>query len=159
DVRDWPRWEKKWKELLAFAGLPRWHHTDFIRRIKRQSRSDPGTPWKDGEWLAARLMLCQAFEEIKPICVAATVQRSDYDHFHAIYEIPDDPYYFLLDRVLHRFIQGMFQTPKDSGIAVYCDQDRDEDLVKNLAHWHTNYLHQSDHFGHPEVATRKVVTS
>lgn len=158
-VDDWPRWEHKWQELLDFADLPRWHHTDFMARVKRKKRSDPVVRWKDAEWLIARRMLCEAFEEVTPTCFAYAVKRSDYDELRALYEIPEDPYYFLLDRCMWRVVQGMFEHPVDTGIAVYCDQDRDEDLVKALSKWHADYLRGGGHYWHPELRTRKVITS
>jgi hypothetical protein len=154
----WPLWEAKWSELLAFADLPKWHHTDFVNKQKKKKKKVIEN-WAYGEWLRARGMLCEAFETINPICFGATVRRDDYDNVRDRYpSLPDDPYYFLLDRCLHRLIQGLFEHPKDDGVSIYCDQDKDEALVKSLAEWHTAYLRASIELGHPEVPIRKVTT-
>lgn len=159
----WPVWQAKWKELLDFSGLPKWHHTDFMNHLKRL----PGgrvVSWIEGEWLIARRMLCEAFEAIRPVCFGATVWKADYDELRQRYPslLPEDSYYFLLDRTLHRLIQGLFEHPVDDGVAIYCDQDKDEALVRSLAGWHTAYLRADPtdfHRFYPDRPQRKVVTS
>jgi hypothetical protein len=51
----------------------------------------------------------------------------------------------------------MFEFPLDEGIAIYCDQDKNESLVKDLAEWHTAYLRASDRPGDP--IQRKITTT
>jgi hypothetical protein len=156
----WPVWEDKWNALLAFTGLPRWHHTDFV--AKRFKKHGVVSSWPYAEWLVARKMLCEAFEAINPIFFGSTVLRADYVDLRTRYtSLPEDPYYFLLDRCFHRLIQGLFEHPIDEGIAVYCDQDKDETLVRNLASWHTAYLraNQTLSLAHPDSAAREIITS
>jgi hypothetical protein len=156
----WPAWEDKWKELLAFSGLHRWHHTDFMAKVKR-APGQPDRNWGDAEWLLARRMLCDSFEVTESTFLGATIPRKDYEDVRGRFpSLPEDPYYFLLDRCMHRLIQGMFQVePKDDGVAVYCDQDKDEALVRQLAQWHADYLHGAPRHHYPEDATRPVVTA
>jgi hypothetical protein len=58
-------------------------------------------------------------------------------------------------------IQGLFEHPLDEGIAIYCDQDKSESLVKSLAAWHTAYLRANQRLSlsHPNSAARKIVIS
>jgi hypothetical protein len=156
NVKAWPDWEDKWKEILKISGLPRWHHTDFIAKKKKIGREY--SIWPEAEWLLCRRLLCEAFEAVKPTCFGATILRTDYEALRVQFPslLPEDPYFFLLDRCLHRLIQGMFEHPVDEGVAIYCDQDKNEQLVKDLAHWHTAYLRAADHFGHPDDGKRAV---
>jgi hypothetical protein len=154
----WIAWEDKWKELLIFSDLERWHHTDFLFKVKKDT-GRPTRNWKEPEWLIARRMLCEAFEIIKPFCFGTTVVKKDYEELRKRHSsLPDDPYYFLLDRGLHRLIQGLFEHPHDDGMLIYCDQDKKESLVLQLAQWHENYLRNADLF-RQEDKERKIVTS
>jgi hypothetical protein len=138
----WIYWETKWRELLTFAGLARWHHTDFVNKKKRPTSNRKAVvTWQENEWLLARELLCDAFERVKPACFGATIWKKDYDELRKHYSFaPSDPYYYLLDRCFHRLIQGLFEHPKDEGVLIHCDQDKDEELVLQLAEWHTAFL-------------------
>jgi hypothetical protein len=155
----WPIWEDKWKALLDFADVPRWHHTDFMR--KRRTRRD-GTEdvWPEADWLLARAMLCEAFEAVTPVYFGQSVWKHDYEELGPRFpKLPDDPYYFLLDRCMHRLIQGLFEHPVDEGVAIYCDQDKDRALVLGLGQWHTSYIRGNPNVGHPGDSERQVTTS
>ncbi len=154
----WRIWEKKWKALLAYCHLERWHHTDFVNKLYKR----PGRPteiWRNAEWLVARRLLCESFEEVKPVWIGATLNRSDYQSLRPGHpNLPEDPYYFLLDRCLHILIQRVSEAPEDEGIAIYCDQDKDEALVLQLAKWHTDYLRKDDS-AEPWLRDRPITTS
>lgn len=149
----WLRWEVEWQHLLTFCKVEKWHHTEFVNRIGRYIHMN------HAEWLVARRMLCDSFASLKPICFGTTVWREEYDALRGEHpSIPEDPYFFLLDRCLHRLIQGLFENPNDEGILVYCDRDKNKDLVLNLARWHEAFL-RSDPHARPGDKIRKVVTS
>lgn len=156
----WPSWEAdQWKPLLDLCDIEKWHHTDFIAKKRKRRGKKYREIWPEGEWLLARGRLCETFEAIKPICFGTTVKRQDYVELRAKYaSLPEDPYYFLLDRCLNQLIQRLFEAPKDTGIAIYCDVDKNPHLVEDLARWHTTFLHQDtrSHYFHPEKATRQV---
>lgn len=138
----WISWEEKWNELLAFAGLERWHHTDFVNKKKRPtSNRNAVIEWQEDEWHTAQEMLCDTFDFVKPVCFGATIWKKDYEALqkHHLFA-PTDPYYYLLDRCFHRLIQALFEHPKDDGVLIYCDKDKDEALVRQLERWHTDFL-------------------
>jgi hypothetical protein len=114
----WPRWQDKWNELLDFADASRWHHTDFIaKRRKRKSGLIEGWPYAD--WLWARRLLCEAFEIVAPTYFGATLWSLDYNALRLkLPSLPPDPYYFLLDRCMHRLIRGLFEHPIDDGMSI-----------------------------------------
>lgn len=162
----WPRWEQKWDELLAVKSVltgkekERWHHTDFIKKVYQRAGEKIWRNWPEAEWLLARNLLCEAFERINSTYIGATVKKSDYQQLRDKYgSLPEDAYYFLLDRCLHRLIQGMFEYPKDEGVIIYCDHDRPEAIGNQLAEWHTEYLRQTHDPLHPEDKYRTVNTS
>jgi hypothetical protein len=102
-------------------------------------------------------MLCEAFETVCPVYFGATVWRDDYEELRRRFvSLPEDPYYFLLDRCLHRLIQGLFEHPKDEGVAIYCDQDKDRKIVMGLGLWHENYIRSNPTLGHLEDSQREV---
>lgn len=152
----WSLWEDRWRELLDFSDVYRWHHTDFITK-RRKRKSGSIESWPYANWLWSRGLLCEAFEAVAPTYFGATLWSSDYNVLRSNFpSLPPDPYYFLLDRCMHRLIQGLFEHPIDDGIAVHCDQDKDRALVEDLGKWHMDYLRANPGAGHPEEATRKV---
>jgi hypothetical protein len=153
----WEAWEKKWDELLKLGDLERWHHAEFMAKVRKKS-GQPIRNWKEAEWLLARRLLCESFEAAQPHYVGTTVRRKDYEDARTRFpDLPEDPYYFLLDRCMHQLIQSLFGHPKDNGIAVYCDQDRNEALVRQLAQWHTEYLRSNPRYFYPGDARRPIV--
>lgn len=154
----WDTWNLKWDELLAFAGLSRWHHTDFLAKIHHREKKI-AINWNYAEWLVARRMLCEAFEAIKPFSFAASVRQPDYDDARKRHSaLPADPYYYLLDRCMFLVIQSIFENPKDEGVTVYCDRDKNPELVDQLAKWHTEYL-RNDSAAREEDRARPIVTA
>lgn len=102
----WPQWQDKWKELLDFADTYRWHHTDFIAK-RRNRKNGSIESWRYADWLLARGLLCEAFEIVAPSYFGATLWSSDYDALRLKFpSLPLDPYYFLLDRCMHRPYTG-----------------------------------------------------
>ena len=152
-VQAWPVWEGKWRELLAFCNVSKWDHSKFLGGF-------PPFPQRESaEWLMARRMLCEAFMAIKPLYIGASVVRTDYEDLRTRFSfLPEDPYYFLLDRCMYELIQGVFEHPRDEGIAIYCDQDRNERLVLQMARWHTAYLRGNDR-ARPGDQLRKISTT
>lgn len=112
----WKIWENKWDDLLQFGGISKWDHAKFMAGWK------PGKPaqrWSESERPIARRLLCESFEAIRPAYVGATVRLTDYNELRTQYNsLPEDPYYFLLDRCMQRLIQGMFEYPHNEGMAV-----------------------------------------
>lgn len=155
----WPTWEARWNEILDEFDLAKWHHTEFLSR--RKTRKDKSRAvWSEGEWLWARGQICQAIQEADPIYLGATIWRRDYDELKSKFSsLPDDPYFFLLDRIMHRLIQALFEHPKDDGVAIYCDQDKNEKLVRGLGDWHEAYNKANPSFWHPDDAKRAVIRS
>jgi hypothetical protein len=155
----WETWDDKWQELLDFSDIgDKWHHTEFMAKIYKKNGKT--YLWEEARWLIARRMLCEAFEAIKPFAFGHAIRTHDYQSALAEYpkKLPEDPYYYLLDRCLCRVIQGLLETPKDEGVAVYCDQDKDRKLTLELAQWHSDYL-RANEFVRPEARNRSVVTS
>ena len=93
------------------------------------------------------------------MCFGYGVPSADYAEMAATHgNLPRDAYFFLLDRCLHRLIQGMYEAPRDEGMLVYCDKDKDESLVRGLAEWHTNYERQRPRI-RPRDTYRRVETT
>jgi hypothetical protein len=141
DTEKWTVWERHWKALIDYINqktrcrIDRWHHVDFMN--KRKAFSDI----REAEWFIARRMIGDAFEAAKPHAWAEAVFRKEYEQVRASHQwLPADPYYFLLDHILGRLVHGFFAAPKDEGILIYCDQDKNKALVLNLANWHEQYL-------------------
>lgn len=154
----WTVWEERWRELLSFSRLDRWHHTEFMSH--GFTRNGQRHRWNEADWLVARRLLCEAFEAAQPICFGATVHRPDYDALRGANSfLPDDPYYFLLDRCLFRLVQGMAEYPVDDGVAIYCDQDKPESLVRELADWHTAYLRETAPYANGPISSARPVTT
>ena len=138
----WADWERRWADLIAFINretpcrITRWHHVDFVQK------ANEFRDIREPEWLMAKKMLWEAFEAAKPFGFAEAVYRADYEAVRAGAggHLPEDPYYFLLDRIMAHVIHGIFSHPKDDGILVYCDQDKAKALVMALASWHEAYL-------------------
>jgi hypothetical protein len=153
---EWKRWEQKWGDLLKFSGLDRWDHAKFMARWKP---AKPSNRWREPEWLIARRLLCEAFDTLSPVYVGASVTSHDYLSLRSQYvSLPSDPYYFLIDRCMNRLIQGLFERPKDEGVAIYCDQDKEESLVLQISKWHEAYVRNNELISDP-LRSRRVVTS
>jgi hypothetical protein len=103
--------------------------------------------------------ICDAFEAGHPVCFGATVSAEEYSAAVLRYSfLPTDPYFFLLDRCLHRLINGLFEYPKDEGVAIFCDKDKDKRTVLALSQWHEDYLRDNQN-ARPEERTREISTT
>jgi hypothetical protein len=139
----WDAWEQRWDDLLEWSSLDRWHHTEFMAHIKKRNNNTYN--WPEAEWLIARRKLCDAFEIGTPLCFGATIAASEYAAACVQHSfLPADPYFFLLDRCLHRLIHGLFEYPIDEGVAIFCDQEKDKRAVVALADWHEQYLRNNN---------------
>lgn len=141
DTDTWTKWQAAWSGLINFINretkcrIQRWHHVEFINKRGKFGAIT------DAEWRVARKMLCDVFALATPHGFAEAVFRSDYEAVRSgAMHLPADPYYFLLDQVLQHLIHGLFAHPKDEGVLVYCDRDKNEQLVLSLAKWHEEYL-------------------
>jgi uncharacterized protein DUF3800 len=133
----WQSFEPKWKALLDKYNLPRWHHTEFLA-YRKKDKSGQKSRWRDAEWLQARSEMCALICELHPMGVGAGVHFDDYEAIRALgkWEMPEDAYYFCLDRCLSELIHQITEANGDEGIAIYCDSDRQPALGHQLGKWH-----------------------
>jgi len=133
----WRAFEQQWSPFLHQYDLPRWHHTEFLTYVKKDKGGTKGR-WAEAHWLQARRKLCDIIGEVHPIGVGAAVYVADYRDVRAAgkWGLPEDAYYFCLDRCLTELIHQITEIQGDEGIAIYCDSDRQPALGKALAEWH-----------------------
>jgi hypothetical protein len=109
----------------------------------------PAQPKLHGSRLAARTrkvsgpkMLCNPMR-IRPTVslhgVGAAVKISAFNEWRldAGHYYSADPYYFCLDYCLRTLILGLFEFPLDEGVTIYCDQEKEHELIgRDIALWH-----------------------
>jgi Protein of unknown function (DUF3800) len=150
-VSNYERFERQWEAFRNEFGLEQFHATEFWAR-----RSRPYNGWNNEKHLKAKRDICEILsDELGPpfgIGVAVNIKqfnewRDGLDHYY-----PSDPYYFCLDRVLYTLVYST--GPHDEGITVYCDQEKEHELLGvEIARWHEARLNKD-----PSLATNPINT-
>ena len=144
----WATFEKAWQLFLHEFGLVRFHVAPYWARQR------PFDKWNEAKWLAAQSAICKAIASVKLLGVGVALSVRVFDEWRMTLDqyYPDDPYYFCLDRVLYHLISGLSETPKDEGITIYIDNDKQyEDIGLRVAKWHMDRLRRD-----PSVRTEFI---
>jgi hypothetical protein len=134
------------KSLVPFLkenGLERtgWKQSDFGAAY--EGRHGAYRDWSEAQWLLARNRLCEILGASALFGVGCAVVRRDYEEILALhkYNLPSDLYEFCLDRCLSVVSHRLHELPHDEGIAIYCDQSKEQEPVgQALAQWHSQYV-------------------
>src|SRR5262245_56710351 len=134
----WEVFERIWKDFLNEFGISHFHSFSFWEHRNQFQ------PWPQPKWEAAKAKICEIFTQFpRPIGVGAGVALNAFEewrHRQTTFVDPD-PYYFCLDRCLNSLIRGITQFPKDEGVAIFVDQDKQrESLGQQMAQWHQERL-------------------
>jgi hypothetical protein len=130
----WEEFEQRWRAFLDEFELDHFHATEFWSR-----KSPPYRNWSDAKHLHAKGEICKILSATRAIGVAVSLHTRVFDEWRATLDhyYPSDPYYFCLDRVLYSLVYMIKQGPKDDGITIYCDQEKEHELLgADIARWH-----------------------
>jgi hypothetical protein len=118
----WTTFEEKWTAFLDQFEIQRFHSAGYWSRAER-----PFNRWKEAKWLSAQSAICEAISSVQLLGVGVALEvelfrkwRMTLDQYY-----PNDAYYFCLDRVLYRLITGIGEAPKDEGVTIYIDRDKE----------------------------------
>ena len=134
----WPanfEWfEQQWIPFLKEFELDHFHATEFWAR-----KSRPYCNWTEPMCLKAKGDICAILSDSHGppfgVGVAADVRlfqewRSSLNHYY-----PSDPYFYCLDLILSSLVYST--GPNDSGITIYCDQEKEHELLGgDIVKWH-----------------------
>ena len=140
-IQWWQDFETRWQSFLDEFGLDHFHATEFWAR-----KSRPYSNWSDAQHLKAKGDICDILANLSAIGVAVSLNVQAFSEWRAglNHYYPSDPYYFCLDRVLYSLVYMIKQGPKDDGITIYCDQEKEHELLgADIARWHEARLNKN----------------
>src|ERR1700730_4167237 len=139
-IPQWEDFEEQWNPFLREFELDHFHATEFWAQ-----KSRPYCNWGAAKHLLAQGQISNILSTIKPVGLSVALNIEAFEEWrHGLnHYYPSDPYYFCLDRVLYQLIYRIKEAPVDDGITIYCDQEKEHELLGvDIARWHEARLNK-----------------